>query len=559
MLALQMNFPKRVESVERNKNVDLSATISLEEVFQVLWRQRARIVLNTCGLAAILGAVVTLMPNKYDSDAQLLVRLGRGTLSTDPTNNITPAISVQETRLSQVISVKEMFASRALAEQVVQRVGAERILAPHGLVETLIHRLTSWIPTGSGSSDSEQPASAEELGQLSPAATAEHIRQEEAILKVQQNLELIPAKNAYTIYARIRSGSPYLSQELLTALIELYQQYHIDAHHSDRTLPFFESQTAEAYEAAVRTRDRVRQVKDEKGIIELEGSRVALREQLSKTRQDLAQVEAELAAATSEVERYERELEKMPQRVESETLTGITSATGDGMRQQLYLLEMQAKELSSKLREDHPQVRAIRDQLAAASRIAEQERKEQPQHRQVINPVFQQLELAYNTGSAVRDGLRAKRDSLHSQLQQLQSEIAGLNQSDLELTKLTWEAILAENMYLQNAQNRDKSRILDALDREGLSEISVVQPASLQLKKASPKRGLLIAAAALVALSLSTLIALVRGIAALPSSANRPIESSLDDGRQWDARPTTSGPQPALPLAEEPELARRPK
>lgn len=510
--------------MKRDSNVDWFASLSMGELLRSLWHYRYSIIGITFVLTGLLGIAIFFLPVKYDSGAQLLVRLGRGTLSTDPTSNITPTVSVQETRLSQVSSVKEMLQGRALAEQVVQRVGADRILEPHGIVEQTFQRaiaqISALIGRGGGAAAGE--------GDLSPEEAREHLKQEEAIAKLQDNLLFTTTKNAYTIDVRMRSGSPYLSRDLLAALIDLYQDYHVQAYHSTGTLSFFETQTDQSYQAAVESREKVRQAKNTMGVIEIEAARVALREQLSQVNRDLAQTESDLAATSSEVKRYESELAGVPERIQSEKITGITSNTGDGMRQQLYQLEVQAKELASKLQEDHPQMKAIRDQLAAATKIAELERKEQPQNREAINPVYQQLEVAYRTNLVREAGLRAKHKSLLEQLDLLNQEIVELNKNELELTKLTWEATLAENVYLQNAQNRDKAQLLDALDREGLSEISVVQPASLQLKKSSPKRGLLLVAAAMLACGLAVLQAITRTVLYRPSQNFSDLSDQAD-------------------------------
>ncbi len=475
-----------------------------------MWMYRVSVLGVTAGMALLLAVVVFLLPVKYDSDAQLLVRLGRNTLSSDPTSSITPTVSVQETRLSQVNSVKEMLQSRALAEKIVRQIGAERILEPHGVVESVIHTLTGLIPSTGGGSAAEGDDSG-----LTPEEAELHLQEEEAIAKLQNNIEFTTAKNAYTVHVRVRSGSPYLSQELLSALIEQYQIYHVNAYSSGGALDFFEQQTDQAYEQAVNAKEKVRVAKNEMGVIEIESARVALREQLTQAQRELSQVEVDYATTESELLRYQEEMQAMPERVKSETITGITSNTGDGMRQQLYQLEMQAKELSAKLREDHPALRAVRDQLEAATRIATSERKEQPQNREVINPIFQQLELAYRTALVKKDGLTARRESLKTHLAELEDQIVTLNRNEVELTKLNWEASLAESVYLQNASSRDKARLLQALDREGLSEISVVQPASLQLKKASPKRMILLAAALIMACGIGVLQAIIRSIIAL--------------------------------------------
>lgn len=496
-------------NVEREANVEWFATLSVSEVLRSLWKHRYSICLTTVVLALFFATIVFFVPVKYDSDAQLLVKLGRGTISTDPTSGSSPSVSVQETRLSQVSSVKEMLQSRALADKVVQRIGAERILEPHGFTERTIQWLTSWIPSAGGGGG----AGGGEAGDgLTAEETEAHLVLEEAIRKLQDNLEISTTKTAYTIYVRVRTGTPYLSRDLLKAIVELYQEYHVHAYHSGGTLPFFESETEKSHALAVDAKESVRRAKDSMGIIEIESSRAALREQLTQAQRELDQVAVELASTDSEVTRYEAEMRTMPERVKLETITGITSSTGDGMRQQLYQLEMQAKDLASKLREDHPQLKAIRDQLEAATKIAGTERKEQPQNRESVNPVYQQFEISYRNALVRQDGLKAKRESLRKQLLDLNDKILQLNKNEVELTKLTWEATLAENVYLQNAQSRDKAKLLDALDREGLSEISIVQPASLQLKKASPKRGFLLVAAAMMAAGLGVLQALVRTV-----------------------------------------------
>ncbi len=484
-------------------------------------------------MSFLLAVVVFMLPVKFDSDAQLLVRLGRGTLSTDPTSNITPTVSVQETRLSQVSSVKEMLQSRALAEQTVYLIGADRILEPHGVVESTMQWLLSMVPStgggGGGGGTAEQS--------LSPAEVEDRLKVEEAIAKLQDNIEFTTTKNAYTIHVRVRSGSAYLSQDILNALIELYQNYHVKAYHSGGTLPFFEEQTAKSYKTAIELKDKIREAKNEMGIIEIESARASLREQLTQAEREFSQVEIDLASTTSEVERFQNEMTRMPERVQSETVTGITSNTGDGMRQQLYQLEMQAKELSSKLTPDHPQMRAIREQLDAASKIAATERKEQPQNKEAINPVFQQLELAYRSALVRLDGLKAKRESLKSLLADLDKQIVQLNQNEIELTKLTWEASLAESLYLQNAQSRDKALLLDALDREGFSEVSIVQPASLQLKKASPKRGILLVASLMLACGVAVLQALVRTVVTTNTPRRDDLLPHMPDDRDIDLAP----------------------
>ena len=96
-------------------------------------------------LLPLFVGLVFLVPVKYDSSAQLLVRLGRGAVSIDPTANLSQTVSLQESRLSQVNSVRELLAGRELAERVVKVVGADRILAPQGILQESIASVTAKI------------------------------------------------------------------------------------------------------------------------------------------------------------------------------------------------------------------------------------------------------------------------------------------------------------------------------------------------------------------------------------------------------------------------------
>ncbi|MGN6546745.1 MAG: Wzz/FepE/Etk N-terminal domain-containing protein, partial [Aureliella sp.] len=180
--------------MHRETSVDWFASLTLGELVRSLWHYRFSIIVSAFVLTVLMTAGIYFLPAKYDSDAQLLVRLGRGTLSTDPTSSITPTVSVQETRLSQVSSVKEMLESRALAEQVVKRVGVGRILEPHGALERTLQSLTKQLSafTGGGGGGGGD-------GGLSPEEARQHVEMEEAIAKLQDNLQLTTSKNAYTI------------------------------------------------------------------------------------------------------------------------------------------------------------------------------------------------------------------------------------------------------------------------------------------------------------------------------------------------------------------------
>ncbi len=486
-----------MSTVERFAGIHLTEILSAARQY---WR--SSVGMFVAGIIALLGVLV-LWPNKYLSDAQILVRLGRGSLAVDPTSTVTPTVSLQETRLTQVNSVKEMLLSRAMIERVVDRVGVEPILAPQSRLEEWMLRLQSILPKFGGGT----PSSSE----LTPAESVRLLRREEAVQKVYKQFDVTVPKNAYTIYLSVQNGSPFVARDIIDAILVEYGQYHVQAHRFGDSLAFFENQSTLAYDAAVEAQEKVRDTKNRMGVLEIDSARSALRSEISQLERDLAQSESESAAVAAEITELQSSLASIDTRVDAETLSGITKQTGDGMRQQVFNLEMQEKQLSAQLTDNHPRVRAVREQLEKSREIARTERGEQPQTRETINPVWQNLELTRRSSLAKQSGLESKRETLKDLLRDANKRLEQLNADAVELTRLTWEASIAESTYLRNAHSREQARLLAALDKDQFSEISVIQPASLILKKISPPRSILAVLGTFALCVFTVFVALLRG------------------------------------------------
>src|SRR5258708_17214696 len=94
-------------------------------------------------MAVVFGAVlflvvvfILLSSRAYRSTAKLFVRLGRENVTLDPTATFgqTPVVAVPPTRENEINSVVEILRTRALLEEVVDRVGPAAILGEGDLL-----------------------------------------------------------------------------------------------------------------------------------------------------------------------------------------------------------------------------------------------------------------------------------------------------------------------------------------------------------------------------------------------------------------------------------------
>ncbi|EMI56076.1 hypothetical protein [Rhodopirellula sallentina] len=86
---------------------------------------------------------------------------------------------------------------------------------------------------------------------------------------------------------------------------------------------------------------------------------------------------------------------------------------------------------------------------------------------------------------------------------------------------MNWEATLAEAEYLRAAEARDNAKMIDKLSSGRVTEIAVVQDASLGLKKVKPQRAILAILAAALAVAIGVFQAVARSLLFdSPNSAN---------------------------------------
>jgi uncharacterized protein involved in exopolysaccharide biosynthesis len=101
---------------------------SPRDFYYVLFRQKWKIVLFFLAVVLTVTVGTLLAPQIYRSEAQLLVRLGRESVSLDPTATTGPVISVAQSRENEIKSELEILKSRDLIEKVVDAVGPSLLL-----------------------------------------------------------------------------------------------------------------------------------------------------------------------------------------------------------------------------------------------------------------------------------------------------------------------------------------------------------------------------------------------------------------------------------------------
>ena len=108
--------------------------LTLFDIVGAIFKYKWRVGFVTLLMLVLCGAAILLYPKKYTSEAKLFVRVGRGSASLDP-SVVGKTISIQESRESEMNSIVDMLGSRGLAEKVVDKIGADRVLKKYAWIE----------------------------------------------------------------------------------------------------------------------------------------------------------------------------------------------------------------------------------------------------------------------------------------------------------------------------------------------------------------------------------------------------------------------------------------
>ena len=423
---------------------------SFRSALQVPLRHKRRFLTVFLAVVGTTILVTLLMPRTYRSEGELLLRLGRENMALDPTATLgsTPILSIQQSRENEINSVIEIVRSRALIEKVVDGLSPARILGKN---------------------------------------EGQSADREDAIRLLIKSLNVDAVRKSNVLQITYDAASPTLAQTVVDTLIGCFLEEHIRLNRTPGAQQFLSEQTASILGQLEEREEELRKLKDETGLASPEARRGIIVTRIGRLEDELLQSKAALAASEAEVKQLQQQLLDLPTTQVTEQTVGFANEAADGMRQQLYTLQLREKELTSKVTDDHPLLRAVRDQIAAAQKVFGQEKPERTQTKTGVSKAHEEINLLLLKDEPALASLRAKADRLAAQVEAEKASLAKLNDDELRIDRLQREVRLEEANYRKYVDSLEQARIDHAMAAEGKSNISIVQPATLEPRPIKPK------------------------------------------------------------------------
>ena len=430
----------------------------LREFVRIFFRHKGKIGLAFVAIVGAVALFTLLSPPSYRSQAKLFVRLGRENATLDPTATVgqAPVVAVPQSRENEVSTAVEILKSRVLVEKVVDALGPATIL-------------------------NGAPATEDAAGSDHEAALERY----RAIITLARRLDVEPVKKSNVVVVSCEGQTPELAQTVVSRLVDFYLDRHIQLSRSPKAQQFLTEQTARQRAQLTRVEDELRNLKNDTGLIAPEWQRQLVATRIGRLEDDLLQTKSALAAAEAEVQRLKEKLAGLPP---TQVLgrAKVRNEAADNLRGQLFSLQMLELELRLKYAERHPDVQRARQQVAAAKDLLRQEEVRE-QITEGPSRIHEETQLAVLRQGPLLASLRAKADTLRAQLGEQRGYLKALNENSLRLARLERDFALQEASYRRYAENLEQAQIDSALEAGRMSNISIVQPATHDLKPVRPR------------------------------------------------------------------------
>ena len=431
-------------------------------------------------LVPVLVLTATLLaPKEYKSTAKLFVRLGRENSSMDATATLgqAPVVATPLSREAEIKSISEMILNRALYAEVVDEIGPDRLLKKK-------------VKTEEGNEVEQAPGLIDRaMALLIQVGIVNNLPpREKAIIKVQKNLVVEPVDKTNVVTIEYESHNPELSQEVVRLITEKYLIRHGEIHRSKGAYPFLEEQTKRLRTDLMKHEKEFESLRQQNQIVDIDAQRLVLVNRLAEITQDKLKVDAQRSALEEELNRLEKLMGSTDREIVIEETVGVGNEGVDGMRQELFRLEIQKEDLLSKFDATHARVKAIEKQIANTQAILDRAESSRKETKKGPNPVFQRIEMEINAKQPQLYALGAQSDAFQKQIAQIMERSKTFASLETTFTQLRRKIALEDLNYRKYVNNLEEAKIDALSNSESLSNISIAQPASLEIKPSKPNK-----------------------------------------------------------------------
>jgi polysaccharide biosynthesis protein PslE len=315
--------------------------------------------------------------------------------------------------------------------------------------------------------------------------------EDRAVRALSRKISAEPLRASNVMMVTLRSGDPRAAEAILQEILRLYLDHHLKMHSRYAPVGFFNEQLSIMQDSVTRRERELLALKRQLGVTDLVKERDAQLDLDVKLREEASSVSRRLAELDGLLSSHRNTLAEASGPAPARR--PVDAPYLGSLKSEVLRLSMEQARLDTRYGDSVPAVIENRKQLELARAALASAEKSVLENSPTLRAVDEDVAKL----SAEEEGLRRREVVLNQQLHQSRARLRQLDSALPEAERAERDIRLAERRYEVYLTSSDKSRVELALDRGGLTNVSVVQqPAALSTPEAPKKWVLLLVAVA---------------------------------------------------------------
>lgn len=307
-------------------------------------------------------------------------------------------------------------------------------------------------------------------------ATNESVRRERAIRSLARRLEVKPVRKTALIDVTYSSSTPADSAYVLRCLAGSYLKRHVRVQQPSGEFDFFAEQAARAHNGLEHAQlDLVNFTRDE-GVVSATVERDNALQRLNDAESSYRQTEIQIAETTRRFQTLAAQISTLPERTVRQERSADNPELMEKLKSRLLELRIKRTELLTKFAPTYRLVQEVDRQIAEAqeSIAIEQERPIRDQTTDA-NPDREWAQAEMLKARVELSSLRSRANATLLAMKGYRRTADQLGSRALQQDALLRDLKTAEANYLLYTNKREEARIGDALDQNGILNVTVAE------------------------------------------------------------------------------------
>lgn len=452
-------------------------------------------------LAAIAALVIILLgafllPAKYESTARLLVKPGRdSTLPIEISNR--QALVMPSTQRDPIVDEERLLTGRPIVRAVAERY--LEVLANQPPPEGVWKLGKYHVKNATGAISDGVRVVLESLGVIEKTTPVERLA-----AGLEQSFEVSHAAGSTVMDISFKWGDPQIAQAVVKSWVEIYINERTLALGRKSLYAFYEGQVSNSATEIKSYKEQILTHLNEIGAASITDRLEDLSERINVLRGETFNTTRLIASSDSAIESTRTQLKSQPKEVTTVRQIALNPQQQD-LRRLLNQKLLERADMMRTYTDNAPPVKALDASIRAMQvQVAAESNTVQSSENRAPNTLEIHLQRVLLDESSNNLALRTQLVQQQKQLVNLEAQRKQALEIEPELTRLSRELSATERNYALYVDNLEKSRIDRELDNSQISNIAVIEEATLNPGRIFPKT--------LVMLTLAIPFAIVVGL-----------------------------------------------